>query len=265
MKPRQTLRECLATRRALIGLLQTQGNCQLAELAGMCGYDFLLLDGEHGVFSEGDYLQTMQVLAAYDALAMVRLRDHTLAALGRYLDMGAEVIVAPNVSTAEQARALVRAMVYPPAGTRGVGAGLHRATRYGLDLATHLRAPRSASLLVIIESALGVANVEGIIGVDGVDGVIIGPSDLAADLGYAGDFFQQAYMQAVARVEQATLARGKILGTAPHPGSTIEGLLARGHSLLIVGADMPLIREAMTSQVAAAKSHLRLQEPRFSQ
>lgn len=257
MKARRTLQERLATQRALIGLLQAHPNPALAEMAGMCGYDFLLLDGEHGVFSESDYLQTLQALAAADVLAMVRLGKHDTQALGRYLDMGADVTVVPNVSTAEQARTLARAMEYPPAGTRGFGAPLHRATRYGMDLAAHLKAPRQGvCLVVIIESASGVANVEDILAVEGIDGVIIGPSDLTADLGCAGDFSQAAYARAVARIERAAAARGKLLGTAPHPGSPFEALVARGHRLLIIGDDVSLVREAMSAQVAKARSYL---------
>jgi 2-keto-3-deoxy-L-rhamnonate aldolase RhmA len=76
--------------------LQTHPN---SALAGMCGYDFLLLDGEHGVFSEMDYLHTLQALAATDALAVVRLCNHDAQAVGRYLNMGVDAIVAPNVAT----------------------------------------------------------------------------------------------------------------------------------------------------------------------
>src|SRR6266496_3653024 len=161
MKPRRSPHERLSTQRALIGLLQTHPNPALAEIAGMCGYDFLMLDGEHGVFSEQDYLQTLQVLTSTDALAFVRLAGHDTHAIGRYLDMGVDAIVVPNVSTAEQARALVRAMEYPPAGTRGFGASAHRATRYGMDLEEHMKSPREGvCLVVMIESSVGVANVE---------------------------------------------------------------------------------------------------------
>ena len=253
MSAGRSLQERLSRKRGLIGFLQTHPNLELAEMAGMCGCDFLLLDGEHGVFAERDYLQTLQVLAAVNVLAMVRLRNHDAQALGRYMDMGADVIVVPNVTTAEQARVLVRAMDYPPAGTRGFGASLHRGTRYGIDVASHLKSPREgASLLVIIEAALGVANADDILAVDGVDGVIVGPFDLAADLGVAGEFAQPAYAQAVGHVERAAAAKGKILGTAPYPGSPVESLLARGHRLLIVGADMSLMREAMSAAVAKA-------------
>lgn len=255
MKPQRSVLERLSTQRALIGLLQTHPNPALAEMAGMCGYDFLMLDGEHGVLSEQDYLQTLQALTATDALAFVRLAGHDTHAVGRYLDMGVDAIVVPNVSTVEQATALARAMEYPPAGTRGFGASAHRATRYGMDMEAHLKSPREgACLVVMIESSLGVANVEAILAVEGVDGVFIGPSDLTANLGEARNFSLPAYVQAMAHIERAAAARGKLLGTAPHAGSPLEALLARGHRLLIVDADMSLVREAMTSQVLKAKS-----------
>jgi 4-hydroxy-2-oxoheptanedioate aldolase len=257
MKSKRLMPERLSTQRALIGFLQTHPNPLLAEIAGMCGYDFLLMDGEHGVFSEMDYLHTLQAIAGWDILGMVRLREHDAKAVGRYLDMGVDVIVAPNVTSEEQARALVRAMSYPPSGTRGFGASLHRATRYGVDMACHLEAPReAAALLVIIESALGVANVEDIVAVEGVDGVIVGPFDLTAELGALGEFASPAYTQAIARIERAATTRGKLVGTVPHPGNSLEALLSRGHRVFIVGADMPLVREAMSATLAKAKSFL---------
>lgn len=253
MKTRRTLRERLDSEQILAGLLQTHPNVALTEMAGMCGFDFLLLDGEHGLFSEMDYVDTLQTLASTGTLAMVRVRNHDAQAVGRYLDFGADAIVVPNVTTVEQARSLVQAMVYPPAGSRGFSAPAHRVTRYGLDLAAHWQEPRGgASLLVIIESAQGVANAADILAVDGVDGVIIGPSDLSANLGRVGDFSGE-YGEAFATIERAAAARGKFLGTAPHPGYPLDALIARGHRIFIVGADMPLVREAMSAQVAAAR------------
>lgn len=255
MTIRRSLHERLATQRALTGFLQTHPNPALAEMAGMCGYDFLLLDGEHGVLRETDHLEAMRAIHCTGMAAMVRLRSHDAQALGPYLDMGAEGIVVPNVETAEQAAALVRAMEYPPAGTRGFGASAHRATRYGMDLAVHLKAPRSGvALIVMIESALGVANADEILAVEGVEGVFIGPLDLSANLGAAGDFSRPAYAEAIERIERAAAACGKIFGTGPHQGYPLETLLARGHRLFLIGADMPLMREAMLSQVAKAKS-----------
>jgi 4-hydroxy-2-oxoheptanedioate aldolase len=257
MPSRQSLHLHLAGRKALLGLLQSHPGPTVAEMAGLCGYDFLFVDGEHGVFSDADCLDTFRALVATDTLALMRLAGHDGQAVGRYLDLGADAIVVPNVATAEQATVLARAMEYPPAGTRGMGASLHRVTQYGLEAAEYVKAPRArASLLPIIESALGAANVEEILSVEGVDGVIIGPADLSADLGCAGDFSTAAFAQAVERIERTVRTSGKLLGTAPYPGSPIEALLARGHRLLILGSDVSLLREAMVAQLVMAKSFL---------
>jgi len=258
MKVRQTLRERLSNQRALLGFLQTYPNPALTEMAGRCGYDFLFFDGEHGLFGEMDFFQALQTTAATDAIALIRLGKHDPHALGRYLDIGADGIVVPNVSTAEQARLLVRGFTYPPAGTRGFGASLHRTTNYGLDLDSHLNAPRQgACLLPIVESFVGVDNVEEILATEGVDGVIIGIWDLTADLGRAGDFSQPAFAQATARIERAAVANGKILGTAPHPGNPIEALISRGHRLLLIDDDVSLVCETMSAKVAKARSCFR--------
>jgi 2-keto-3-deoxy-L-rhamnonate aldolase RhmA len=257
MTSRPSLHERLSRQRALVGLLQTHPNPILAEMAGMCGYDFVMLDGEHGVFSDMDFVQALQALDATGTSGIVRLPGHDSRAVGRYLDMGARGIVAPGISTGEQARALVRAMDYPPTGTRGCGASAHRVTRYGTDMQAHWQAPRGgACLLVVIESRLGVENVDDILAVDGVYGALIGTSDLTADLGCARDFSHPAYAHAVSRIEHAAATRGKVLGAAPHPGYPLEKLIANGYRLLIAGADMPLIREALSAQVARARSCL---------
>jgi 4-hydroxy-2-oxoheptanedioate aldolase len=257
MKPKRSLVGRLSKQRAVMGLLQSHHNSVFAEMAGMCGYDFLLLDGEHGVFGERDILQTLQISASTDLLVLVRLADHHPLSVGRYLDMGADGIVVPNVSTCEQARMLVRSMEYPPAGTRGSGAALHRATRYGMDIAQHLKTPKEGQcLLVIIESALGVNNVGDILAVDGVEGVIIGPWDLSADLGCPGDFSRPQYVQAVEHIGRAAAERGKLLGTVPHGEWGPEALVARGHRLLILGADVSLLRQAMSEQIARARACL---------
>jgi 4-hydroxy-2-oxoheptanedioate aldolase len=257
MNKRRCLRERLALSGPLVGLVQTHPNPLLAELVGMCGYEFLLLDGEHGAFSDGDYPLTFQSLAATDAFAFVRLPGPDSSAIGRLLDMGADAIVIPHVSTAEEARELARAMSYPPTGTRSYGASAHRTTRYGMDTAAYSKTAREdVCLIVIIESARGVANAEAILAVPGVDGALVGASDLSADLGCVGDFSQPAYADALAQIERAAATTGKFLGAAAHAGHPFETLFTRGYRLVIAGVDMPLIREAMSAQLTKARSFM---------
>jgi 4-hydroxy-2-oxoheptanedioate aldolase len=257
MKVAESLRERLTAQKFLIGLLQAHASATVAEMAGNCGYDFVLLDGEHGVFCEKDFIEALRAISNTDAIGMVRIGDHNANTVGRYLDMGAQVIVAPNVTTAQQASALARAMWYPPTGTRGIGAALHRATRYGLDTDAHMRDPSAGvSFLPIVESLCAVENVERILAVDGVDGVIVGPADLSADIGAPLDFSRTAYLDALTRVERAAAQRGKILATAPHGEQTVDALLERGYQMLIVNSDVSLMREAMCRQVNAIKRKL---------
>jgi 4-hydroxy-2-oxoheptanedioate aldolase len=243
-KRRRSVQERLSDRRALIGLRQLRPNPSLLQMAAKVGYDFLFLDGEHGEFDDADCQEAISVLATTDLIAMVRLAGHDLDALCRYVNMGADVIIVPHVSTPEEARRLVRAMNDATVRSSYSGrtdSGAQRERPY---------------LIAIIESALGVSHAEAILAVDGIDGVLVGPSDLSADLGSRGDYSHAMYSDALARVEQAAIAAGKILGTAPHSDYKLEKLLLRGHRVFVMGSDASLIEEAMRAKVSAAQSAL---------
>jgi len=210
----------------MLGLLQVHPNPVFAESVASCGYDFLILDGEAGFFSESDFAQSLRTLATTNVLPMVRLAKHDPRALVRYLEMGADAIVVPRVETIEHAKAMVNAM---PSGGR-------------------------ASLLVIIETALGASNAEAILMFPGVDAALVGPNDLTADLGCKGDYANSAYTQAVSHIEHAACLTGKALGTVPVGGYTLEVLLAHHYRLFILGTDLSTLSEAMGAQLTKARS-----------
>ena len=246
----------LADRKTLYGLLQSLPSPAVSEMAGLAGYDFVLLDAEHGGFAPPDILPALYALASTDCASIVRLRDHDPHVLGQCLDLKVDGILAPNVRS--RAEALVRAMEYPPKGSRSFGASLHRATSYGKAVPEHVAGPRAATcLFVLIESQAGAEHAHEILAVDGVDGVIIGPYDLSADLGSAGDFSTSLYADAFMAIEAAAVDHHKLLGAALHPAFSASDLIARGHRLLIAAADTPLIREAFESHLlqARASSH----------
>lgn len=254
MKRRQTVGEKLSSTSALFGFMQMHPSTAISELAGICGYDFIILDCEHGLFGEMDIVHSLQAIAATGMSAFVRLRGHDCQALGRYLDMGADGIIVPNVATADQAELLARAMEHPPRGTRGFAGPGHRTTRYGFDAAEHIASPRAGAFLaVLIESARGVQKAGEILAVDGVDAALIGPSDLTADLGKLGDLAQPGYAKAWSSLEQAAADQGKICGGVLHAGQSVSNLVARGNRFFIIGSDIALIREAMVAQLAAAR------------
>ena len=220
-------RDRLSGSGALLGLLQMGPNPLLVEMTKDCGYDFLLLDGEHGTFNEAEFSQALTALAATDVLAMVRLAGHDLDAMKRYQRMGADVVVVPHVSTQEEACRMAQAAIQA-----------------------------KISIIAIIESALGASNAEAILAVDGLAGVLVGPNDLSADLGYEGNYTSAAYTQALERTEHAATRAGKVLGTVPHGKYSLPTLYGRGHRLFILGTDRSLLREAMSAQVAQARRDL---------
>jgi 2-keto-3-deoxy-L-rhamnonate aldolase RhmA len=230
-KRSRTLQERLAAKQALLGLLQMYPNRALEELADGCGYDFLMVDGEHGVFEEEDIQETLKKLEATEILTLFRVPKSEPLLAERYLDFGADVIVAPLVSTVKDAETMARAT-----------------------------ASRKGSLIVILETKRGVENAEEILAVAGVDGAIIGPIVLSIDLGIKGQYAHPSYAEAFSRIERAAAMNNKPLGTIPHGDYSLEVLAARGHSLFILTSDHSLLREALDAQADLARSTLKLTE-----
>lgn len=239
----------LATRTALFGLLQSLPTPVISEMAALGGYDFVLLDAQHGGFSPLNILPILYALKSMNCCSIVRLREQNPHILTQFLDFGVDGVVVPNVRTRNEAQAIAGAARCPPHGTRSLGASLHRSTCYGRTVSEY-----HARLFVLIETNIGAENAHEIMEVDGIDGAVIGPYDLSADLGCLGDFSTSAYMDAFSSIETAALKHGKLVGTALHPGFSAEALIARGHRLLIAGADSPLICRAFELHLCRMRS-----------
>lgn len=223
----RSLQQRLATGQPLLGLLQMYPNRSLEELAAGSGYDFLMVDGEHGFFTEAEIRGTFDALAKTDILTLFRVPKLDPRLAERYLEMGADVIVAPLVSTVDDAKAMARATI-----------------------------SRKGGLIVLLETRGGVENAAAILAVDGVDGAIIGPGDLSNDLGIKGQYSHPTFTQAFSQIERAAAAARKPYGTIIHGNNTFEALSARGHRLLLQTTDHSLIGAALKSQAAAARSAL---------
>lgn len=171
----------LAGGEVLLGTLLRMPAEELLEMTAVSGFDFVLIDGEHGPL---DLVALRAHIALADARGMavlVRTGHAEPAAVLRVLDAGAQGVVAPHVDTEAEARELVAAAHYPPLGQRGF-ATYGRRGRFGqVSASEHLAAATRETLVIaMIESPLGVANAAGIVGVPGLDGVMVGPADLRA-------------------------------------------------------------------------------------
>ena len=233
-----------------IGLWLGLADPYCAEVCAGAGFDWLLIDGEHAPNDVRSVLAQLQVLAAYPVSPVVRLPIGEAWLIKQYLDLGVQTLLIPMVETAEQARALVAATRYPPRGVRGVGSALARASRWNRVQGYLHRADEGVCLLVQIESALGLANLEEIAATEGVDGLFIGPADLSASLGHLAQpnhpEVQSAIEDAVARI----LGHGKAAGILASDEALARRYLELGCTFVAVGVDTSLLARA-TQDLAA--------------
>jgi 2-keto-3-deoxy-L-rhamnonate aldolase RhmA len=237
---RNQLKAALAAGRVALGAQLRFGSPAIAELFGLAGYDWLLIDTEHAPQTPVGVRDQLQGAGCTPATALVRVAKNDPDLIKLYLDMGAAGIVAPFVNTPGEAKAGADACRYPPRGTRGWGPD--RAAGYGLRSQEYTEASdREVLFAPIIESAQAIENIEGILGVEGVDSCIVGPVDLSISLGapfeYQGAVFQRA-LDAVLEAAQRTGKPAGIGVYGPVFESTLAAaLVARGFRLLLVGGD----------------------------
>ena len=237
-----TLRHRIADAdRALYGGWICSGSPVVAEIMAGSGLDWLMIDMEHGAVSLETVQVLLQVTAGYPITTIVRVPVNDPVWIKQVLDLGAQTIMVPMVSTAEQAAAAVAHASYPPKGHRGVGNALARSGRWN-RIDDYLRnAAEYTSVIVQIETIEGVENAEAIAAVPGVDGVFVGPSDLAASMGLIG---QQTHPHVVAAVERAfegVRAAGTPVGVNAFVEATAKGYAEAGADFLLVGADVGLV------------------------
>jgi 4-hydroxy-2-oxoheptanedioate aldolase len=229
------------TRRPLIGLWLALADSYAAEICAGAGFDWVLIDGEHAPNDLRSILAQLQTIAAYPVHAVVRPPIGEVHLVKQLLDIGAQTLLIPMVDSAEQARRLVSAVTYPPAGIRGVGSSLARASRWNGITGYLDRADAEVCLLVQVETLEGLRNLDAIATVEGVDGVFIGPSDLSASMGYRGNHghpeVQAAILDGISRIRAA----GKAAGVLANDEKLARQYMDAGCGFVAVGADTTLL------------------------
>jgi len=240
----------------VFGCLSNLASPVAAELAGLSGYDFVLIDGEHGPGSHGEHRAMMQAVAATPAASAFRVAGNNSVDLKRAADLGVQCLLVPEVETAEEAKAAVSAVFYPPRGQRSYGVPLLRASGYGLRTEAYLDDMTSGGVVMamLVETAKGARNAAKIAAVEGVDVVFIGPYDIAATLGLLGEVDHPEVRHAIAEIESAVIQAGKILGGLPHGSVDIEQLCRRGYRFIVAGADVGFLRDHLVMTLARCKS-----------
>ena len=247
-----TLRDVLAASdRPLAGIWVCSGSPLVAEICAGSGLDWTLIDMEHSPNGLESVLAQLQAVAAYPITPVVRVPINDPVIIKQVLDLGAQNLLVPMVSSAAEAEAAVAAVRYPPRGQRGVGSALGRSARWNRVADYLTDADRHVSLFVQIETSAGVEAAAEIAAVDGVDGVFVGPSDLAASMGLLGQQTHPDVVAAVHRAFDAVIAASKPVGVNAFDPDAAEAYLEAGASFVLVGADVALL--ARGSEALAAR------------
>jgi 2-keto-3-deoxy-L-rhamnonate aldolase RhmA len=241
---RQGFRERLHGGETLYGTLLNLPSAAIAEVLAAAGFDWLFIDAEHGAIGTSALISILQAVDR-DIACIVRLSKLDGGAIKRALDLGADGIIVPQVETAAEAAEAVRQARYAPDGERGMGLG--RAHGYGFSFNEYLaRANKDIAVVVQVEHARAVENIDRIAAVDGLDAVFVGPYDLSASLGHPGDIAHPTVVAAIDRVTEACQAAGMPLGYFGMDAKAVAPCVARGYTLICAGVDCVLLGKGAT-------------------
>lgn len=237
----------------LFGLFLDLGSAISAEVSAAAGYDWLLIDLEHGAGTEADLLGLIQAVEVGGSIPLVRPQSGERLRIGRALDMGARGIMVPRLDTAEQAREAVTFMRYPPGGVRGVAIRVRGASlgRFAHD---QLQTLNERILgIVQIESLGGLREVDAIAALDGVDVLFVGPADLTHALGVPGRFDDPKYLAALDAVAAACRNHRKAAGILVYDTAAVPRLLEIGFTFIGIGSEGAFAMEGAKRSLAAVR------------
>ena len=241
-----TIRQRLRAGETAFGSWLVMGSSVSAEIEGSLGFDWLLIDMEHGTIDEGAALQMMQAMAHSGTIPLVRVESHARQRINRMLDMGAQGIMIPQIRTVDEAREAMNAMRYPPEGTRGV-ARMVRATRFGMDFQEYYESTREGLVGIIqIENEQVLDHLDEIAALPGVDVLFIGPSDMTMGMGIFRQFEHPRFQKAVQRTVEAANNAGKAAGVLVGSRDELPIYRDLGYRFVAMGSDAAFVASAAT-------------------
>ena len=239
------LKARLAAGQKSFGTWVQSGSPTFAEIAALAGFDFFIVDQEHGPGDLQAAIDQMRAASCSDTTMVVRVPSTDPLTVRRLLDAGLEAVLVPMVETAAQARAIVDLCRFPPHGNRGNAWPITRASSYGFAGDYYERAKDNFLIMVQIETAKAVANAREIAAVDGVDAIFIGPTDLAGSIGVPDQTGAPEVNALIRQTVAAVQAVGKPLATVPRIGRSWQEVYADGFLMVAYNSEINIYRQAL--------------------
>lgn len=260
--PNLSLKSRLRNGECLYGLFFDTFSPTIAQISGHAGYDFVVVDMEHGYGGISEALSCLNALAASQTSAILRLPECSAMWAKKALDLGPQGIMFPMIHNPELAKEAVSYCRYPRAGIRGVAHPITRASKFGFDSEYLDWCEEELLIMCQIESEEAVEKIHEITAVDGLDCIMVGPTDLSANMGYIRDPGNENAVKAVQTVENVVLdmqSKGNksvYLAGFAMPHDEPKELKKRGYNMICGAVDILLYRDAAVKDVQKFKTSI---------
>jgi 2-keto-3-deoxy-L-rhamnonate aldolase RhmA len=250
------LKQRLNNGETLIGTFLSLGSGVATEIVAEAGFDWVVIDLEHGLGTEGDVVSQLMGLRQSGTAAVVRVEGSQRQRIHRVLDMGADGIMCPRIEGAGDASLAISAMQYPPLGTRGV-AKMIRAAGYGAGFDKYYASAPDGLLGVIqIETKEALEHLDEIAQIRGVDVMFIGPSDLTMALGIFGQTSHPLFLESVDRIVKAAKKAQKHIGILIADPADLAKYQALGIHFIACGTDASFLSKGARQTAAALRESI---------
>jgi 4-hydroxy-2-oxoheptanedioate aldolase len=259
---RSRIRERVLAGETVVGAFANLGAPGAAELMGRAGFDWLIVDLEHGMGTEADLLAQLYAIESSGDLggrttaALVRPEEGTRLRMGRVLDLGAEGIMIPRLDVFEEIERAVTWLRWPPHGQRGLALGTRGAEQGEVGHGEVRRLNERILGIVQVESAAAVAIADRVAAIDGVDVLFVGPTDLSHAMGLPGRFEDPAFVDALRTVVAACRGAGKAPGILLRRIDDLDRYLELGFTFVGMGSDGAFVTDGARAAVGAARQRL---------
>ena len=254
LPPRPDLRRRVLAGEVTMGAFVNLGSIAAAELTARAGFDWVIVDLEHGMGSEAELHGQLLAVQGTPTAGLVRVASAERLRVGRALDMGADGLMIPRLETVAEVAETLAWMRFPPAGVRGValpnrGGGYGEASHAEL----HERNDRLTGVFQV-ESLRAVDGAAELAAIDGVDVLFVGPADLSHSMGIPGRFDEPAFVDALERVVAACRAHGKSAGILVRDSDALAPALAQGFTFVGVGSEASWVAGGARAAVARSRA-----------
>jgi len=231
------VRQKLNAGEVVIGCFVGFPSPEVVELCGHSGYDFVLIDAEHGAITPASAYHMVLAAEATGTVPLIRVPHNEPSIILRYMDIGAAGVMVPQINSAAEARAVVQAVKYHPQGNRGLAPTRAASYGFGATLSEYTEISNRETIVIAqIENIVGVEKVPEILDVPGIDVLLIGPSDLAQSLGYPGQLGHPEVLEAIERICEMCQGSDVALGTIAADAQTTNRLIERGFRMITPSA-----------------------------